>query len=74
MKKMHTVKILAKNLKILREELKMSQEDLADAAGLHRTYISGLERGIRNPTVKILEKLAGALKTSPSSLLLERKQ
>lgn len=74
MKKMHTVKILAKNLRILREKLKMSQEDLAEATGLHRTYISGLERGVRNPTVKILEKLARALKTSPSSLLSEREQ
>lgn len=72
--KMHTIKILAKNLKILRGELKMSQEDLAEATGLHRTYISGLERGVRNPTVKILEKLARALKTNPSSLLSERKQ
>lgn len=39
----------------------MSQEDLADRAGVHRTYISGVERGVRNPTVSVLEKIARAL-------------
>lgn len=73
MKKLNAIKILAKNLRLLREELNMSQEDLAEATGLHRTYISGLERGVRNPTVRILEKLADALKTSPASLLSERR-
>ena len=38
-----------------------SQEELADRAGLHRTYISGIERGIRNPTITIVEKLAATL-------------
>jgi len=38
-----------------------SQEELAYRADLHRTYVSGVERGVRNPTVTVLEKLAKAL-------------
>lgn len=44
-----------------RELLKISQEDLADRAGLDRTYVSGVERARRNPTVKVLQRLADAL-------------
>jgi transcriptional regulator with XRE-family HTH domain len=49
------------NVKRLREAQGISQEDLADRAGVHRTYVSGVERGVRNPTVTVLEKIAGAL-------------
>lgn len=45
----------------LRTEKGWSQEELADRAQLHRTYISGVERGVRNPTVTVLEKIAKAL-------------
>lgn len=51
------------NVRRLREKQAISQEELADRAGLHRTYISGVERGIRNPTVMILERIAKALGT-----------
>lgn len=50
-----------------------SQEAFADHCGLHRTYISGIERGIRNPTVLIVEKIAKALKVSAAELLQEVK-
>ena len=60
---------LARNLVRLRGERGWSQEDLADETGLHRTYVSGMERGVRNPTLLILERLAKALKVSASSLL-----
>jgi len=53
---------LGLNLKKLREERGYSQESFADHCGLHRTYISGIERGVRNPTVVILDKIARALK------------
>ncbi len=60
---------LAKNLISLRQAKGWSQEDLADEAGLHRTYVSGIERKVRNPTVTILERLAKALKVAPGRLL-----
>ncbi len=52
-----------------REALGVSQEELADRARIHRTYISGVERGVRNPTVTVLEKIAKALKVKTASLL-----
>ncbi len=58
------------NLKRFRQELGLSQEKFAFKAGLHRTYISGIERGVRNPTVLVLEEIALALGV-PSARLLE---
>lgn len=58
------------NLRKHREEQGYSQESFADHCGLHRTYISGIERGVRNPTVVILDKIAKALKV-PAGALLE---
>ncbi len=49
---------LGRNLRRLREEQGWSQEDYADRAGIHRTYVSDIERGRRNPTVRVVEKLA----------------
>lgn len=62
---------LGLNLKKLREEQGFSQESFADHCGLHRTYISGIERGVRNPTVIILDKIAKGLKVSAGQLLEE---
>ncbi|MBA3525556.1 MAG: helix-turn-helix transcriptional regulator, partial [Sphingomonas sp.] len=46
-----------------------SQEDFADRAGIHRTYVSDIERAARNPTITIVEKLAKALKVKASALI-----
>src|SRR5258707_8063409 len=51
-----------------RAELHISQEELADRAGLHRTYISDVERGARNVSLESIEKLAAALELPVSGL------
>lgn len=60
---------LGQNVRRLREAKGWSQEDYADRAGIHRTYVSDIERGRRNPTVTVVEKLARPLEVSPGRLL-----
>lgn len=62
-------KRLARNLRRLREDKGWSQEAYAEEAGIHRTYVSDIERGNRNPTILVLEKLAAPLGVSASTLL-----
>jgi transcriptional regulator with XRE-family HTH domain len=52
-----------------RQKRKVSQEALAASAGLHRTYISLLERGLRNPSLTVIQDLASALKVSMTDLI-----
>lgn len=54
-----------------REAVGISQEALADDAGLHRNYVGLLERGQRIPSILVVEKLAAALKISMSALFKE---
>ncbi len=60
---------LAKNLRRLRQEKDWSQEQLAFEAKIHRTYISDLERGARNPTITVVDRLAVTLGVSVGGLL-----
>ncbi len=60
---------LARNLRRLRTEKGWSQERYADEAGIHRTYVSDIERGARNPTITVVEKLAVPFGVSVGSLL-----
>ena len=62
-------KKFGKNLKKIRLERKMSQGDIARALGVHRSYISGLERGVRNPTLANIERIAKALGINIQKLL-----
>ena len=55
-------------VRLRREKLGISQEVLGYKAHVHRTYVSDVERGARNPTVKVIWKLATALDTEPSVL------
>lgn len=62
-------KILGANLKRLRTAKGWSQEDYAFEAGIHRTYISDIERGARNPTIEVLVKLAAPLGVEAADLI-----
>lgn len=60
---------VGRNLARFRKEKGLTQEELAFDCELDRTYISGIERGIRNPTVLIIQKISVALKIAPYQLL-----
>jgi transcriptional regulator with XRE-family HTH domain len=60
---------VAANVKNRRLRLGLSQEELADVCGYHRTYIGSVERGERNITLSTLEALAAVLETTPAELL-----
>jgi transcriptional regulator with XRE-family HTH domain len=54
-------KALGKRIRQLRQDRGWSQEFLADEAGMHRTYMWGIEQGVRNPSVRHLTQIADAL-------------
>lgn len=55
-------------VRVRREELGLIQEDLAEKAGIHRTYLSDIERGSRNVSIVNIERLAAALELPISDL------
>ena len=61
-------KVVGKNLVRIRKERDLSQEELAFACDMHRTYISGIERAIRNPTILVIDRIAKALNIPPGKL------
>ena len=60
---------VGQNVKRIRKERDWSQEELAFKSGLHRTYISGIERGARNPTILILARLAETMRVTIDELV-----
>ena len=62
-------KLVGANVARARREKSLTQEVLSEKSGLSQQYISGLERGHRNPTIVTLYEIASALDVSPASLL-----
>lgn len=52
---------VGKNLQKLRRDRGVTQEELAHKAGIHQTYLSGVESGKRNPSIGVLERIASGL-------------
>ncbi|NMY75636.1 helix-turn-helix transcriptional regulator [Pseudomonas sp. WS 5071] len=67
------VSVFAANVRHRRLELNLSQEELAERAGVHRTYVGMLERGEKNVTIYNIWRLAGALQVEAAELLIEPK-
>lgn len=65
----HVQLLLADNLKQYRKQARLSQEELAHAASIDRTYVSQLERSQVNPSLAVLVRVAGALKITLCDLL-----
>ncbi|MEL6098788.1 helix-turn-helix domain-containing protein [Stenotrophomonas maltophilia] len=63
------VAVFAGNVRRLRKERGLSQEELAEAAGVHRTYVGMIERGEKNVTIYNIERIVIALDVPPGSLL-----
>ena len=61
--------ILGRNVRRLRKARGMSQEELAFECEMKRSYVSDVERGTRNPSIKAVARLAKALKVEPDVLL-----
>jgi transcriptional regulator with XRE-family HTH domain len=64
-------KVVGSNVRRLRIERKLTQEQLAHDAGIDLTYVGGIERGRRNPSVKVLGQIAEALGVNPRELFSE---
>ena len=63
-------KLVGRNVRRLRMERQMTQEQFAERSGFSQQYISDLERGRRNPTIVSLYELAQALRATPIDLIL----
>ncbi|MBD2814643.1 helix-turn-helix transcriptional regulator [Xenorhabdus sp. Flor] len=60
--------VFGQRIRYLRKEAGMSQEAFADKCGLDRTYVSGIERGVRNPTLEIIYVIANGLQIELNEL------
>jgi transcriptional regulator with XRE-family HTH domain len=70
---MDIVKVFGDNVREIRIQKNLSQEKLAELSGLHRTYISGIERCGRNVSLENVQRIADALEIETYKLLVEHK-
>jgi transcriptional regulator with XRE-family HTH domain len=63
-------KAFGHNVRYWRKQHGLSQEELAHLAQLHPTYVSGIETGRRNPTLRIVARIAEALRVNPEDLVV----
>ena len=68
------IEIFANNLVELRRQKGFSQEELALLAGTDRTYVSSCERRLRNPSLKVIERLSAALEIDAHELLVKKNE
>jgi transcriptional regulator with XRE-family HTH domain len=68
---MNILNVIGNNVREYRKKLSLSQEELADLSGVHRTYIGAVERGEKNISALSIAKIAKALKIKPDKLLAE---
>jgi len=66
-------KKFGERVRLRREELGLSQEEFAFQSGIHRTYVSGIERGVRNPSLTMVERIAKALGVTSGELIDDNK-
>lgn len=66
--------ILARNIRLLRAQKAMSQESLAFESGVNRTYVSDVERGVRNVSIDNVSRLAKALGVPAWQLLKDKRE
>lgn len=64
--------VFARNVREARRIKGLSQEELADAAGINRTYLSDIETSRNNASIKVIERLASALQVEPGTLLFNK--
>ena len=63
--------VVARNLRILRKQKRLSQEELAFQAGINRNYVGQIEREEKSPTVDVVEKLANSLTVKAEDLFVK---
>lgn len=74
MHKLLDPKIVGKVIQQFRDEKGVSQEVLSGLAGIGRTHLSAIERGVRRPTLETFFRIAEALQIKPSTMLVEIEQ